>query len=122
MRRTTMALLAVLLLGGTIMLRTTTATGKSQSGMVGAMYEPPFTMTRVVSSHTNGSGRPPATIFLFVMLCGSRKRGLLRWGGNDKGLYCQIVGKFRKAKDGVPQLVKLKGVTVIDAKSVKSGR
>jgi len=46
----------------------------------------------------------------------------LAMGGNDKGLYCQIVGKFRKAKDGVPQLVKLKGVKVIDAKSVKSGR
>src|SRR5262249_58452848 len=42
--------------------------------------------------------------------------------GNDKGVYCQIIGKFRKAKDGVPQLTKLKGVKVIDAPSVKSGR
>lgn len=42
--------------------------------------------------------------------------------GNDKGLYCQIVGKFCKAKDGVPQLVKLKGVKVIEAKSLKPGR
>ena len=104
------------------MLRTIAATGKSQSGMVGAMYESPVTMTRVVSSHTNGNGLPPAMIFLFVMLCGSRKRVLLQLGGKDKGMYCQIVGKFRKAKDGVPQLVKLKGVKVIDAKSVKSGR
>ena len=101
------------------MLRTTTATGKSQSGMVGAMYEPPFTMTRVVSSHTNGSARndiPVRDAMRIEEACG------LAMGGNDKGLYCQIVGKFRKAKDGVPQLVKLKGVKVIDAKSVKSGR
>ena len=39
--------------------------------------------------------------------------------GNDKGLYCQVVGKFRKAKDGTLQLVKLKDVKVIDAHSVK---
>jgi len=39
--------------------------------------------------------------------------------GNDKDLYCQVVGKFRKAKDGTLQLVKLKDVKVIDAHSVK---
>jgi hypothetical protein len=39
--------------------------------------------------------------------------------GNDKGMYCRVVGKFRKAKDGVLQLIKLKDVRVIYAKLVK---
>jgi hypothetical protein len=120
MTKTMTTLLSVLLLGGTAHARDDGCYGESTVG--GAMYEALITTTRGVSSHTNGKVRPPARMFRTVTLSGSRKCVLLRWRPNDKGLYCQIIGKFRKAKDGVPQLTKLKGVKVIDDRSVKSER
>jgi hypothetical protein len=122
MRRTTMALLAVLLLGGTAYAADDGCYGEITVGHGWGNVRKPghndpscfFTYKWGRSASRNDI--PVRDAMRIEEACTPAM------GGKDKGMYCQTVGKFRKAKDGVPQLVKLKGVKVIDAKSVKSGR
>jgi len=122
MRRTTIALLAFMSLGGTAHAADHSCYGEITVGhgwgnvRTPDHNEPRCFFTFKWERTTSRNDIPVHDAMRIEEVCAPAL------SGNDKGVYCQIVGKFRKAKDGIPQLVKLKAVNVIDAPRLKSGR
>ena len=122
MIKTTTALFAVLLLGGTAHAKDDGCYGEITVGQGWANVRhsdhnnPVCFFTYKWKRTTSRNDIPEGDARRIEEVCAAAVVG------NDKGLYCQIIGKFRKAKDGVPKLIRLKGVKVINANSVKSGR
>jgi hypothetical protein len=114
MAKTKMALLAVLLLGGTAHAADDVCNGETTLGRGwGNVRSPDHNDPRCFftckwNDSKSRKDIPERDAMRIEEVCAPAMVG------DDKGLYCQVAGKFRKAKDGVAQLIKLKDVRVID--------